>query len=47
MLIEHDESPTINEQQPCEPDDQFDEDLMRYLADRSGPNPHRQPLRPQ
>ena len=34
MSIEEDESPSINEQQPREAEDQFDEDLMRELERR-------------
>jgi hypothetical protein len=47
MPIEEDESPVIDQQQPYECEDQFDEDLMRHLAEHPGPNPHRQPSRPQ
>jgi hypothetical protein len=47
MSIEEDESPSINEQQPCEADDQFDEDLMRDLAERPHQSSDRQPSRPQ
>jgi hypothetical protein len=28
MPVEEDESPPVAEQEPCEPEDQFDEDLM-------------------
>jgi hypothetical protein len=47
MLIEDDESPAIAEEEPRECDDQFDEDLMRYLAKRHGTNPSVLPSRPQ
>jgi hypothetical protein len=47
MSIEEDESPSINEQQPREADDQFDEDLMRDLAERPHQSSDRQPSRPQ
>jgi hypothetical protein len=47
MPIEEDESPAVAEQQTCECEDQFDEDLMRHLAKRHGPNPSGPPSRPQ
>jgi len=47
MPVEEDESPPVAEQEPCEPDDQFDEDLMWYLTKHPGPNQHRQPSQPQ
>jgi hypothetical protein len=47
MSIEEDESPSINEQQPREADDQFDEDLMCDLAERPHQSSDRQPSRPQ
>jgi len=34
MLIEDEDIPGISQQQPCEPDDQFDDDLMRDLEKR-------------
>jgi len=47
MLIDEDESPAIAEQEPREPEDQFDEDLIRHLTERPGANPRRQPSQPQ
>jgi hypothetical protein len=47
MSIEEDESPSINDQQPPEADDQFDEDLMRELSRRPHQSSDRQPSRPQ
>jgi hypothetical protein len=47
MPVEEDESPALAEQEPCEPEDQFDEDLMWYLSNDPGPNQHRQPSQPQ
>jgi hypothetical protein len=47
MLTEEDENPAIADQEPRECDDQFDEDLMRHLAKRHGPNPSSLPSRPQ
>jgi hypothetical protein len=43
MPVEEDESPPVAEQEPCEPEDQFDEDLIWYLTEHSGPNPSCQP----
>ena len=47
MPVEEDESPPVAEQEPCEPEDQFDEDLMWHLTERPGRSPSRQPLQPQ
>jgi len=47
MPVEEDESPPVAEQEPCEAEDQFDEDLMWHLTERSRPNPSRGPSRPQ
>jgi hypothetical protein len=47
MPVEEDESPPVAEQEPCEPEDQFDEDLMRHLTAHPHPNPRREPSLPQ
>ena len=47
MPVEEDESPLVAEQEPCEPEDQFDEDLMWHLTARPHPNPRREPSLPQ
>ena len=40
MSFEADESPGVSDQQPCEADDQFDEDLMRDLERQQSSQPH-------
>jgi len=40
MSFEEHESPDIDEQQPPEAEDQFDEDLMRDLSRQQSSQPH-------
>jgi hypothetical protein len=47
MDIDEYDTPPINEQEPCEAEDQFDDDLWRHLEARIDPTSDRQPSRPQ
>jgi hypothetical protein len=47
MMPEDDDSPQITEQQSCECEDQFDDDLIRDLTERLDRKSERRPSCPQ